>query len=81
MDGGRGFEGRPDVVELAQGLEVGIMPGKRAVVGIELDGAEEKRDGFVHLVAQGEDGRQHVQGVIVLGRLAARRAKMSRASS
>ena len=55
----------------AQRLEVGVVAGARAIVGIELDGPQQYRNGLVDLVPQREHGREHIQGVIVLGRFGA----------
>ena len=52
----------------AQGIEVGVVARERAIVRIELDGAQQKGNRLVDLVAQREDGREHVERVIVLGR-------------
>ncbi len=54
---------------LAQHLEIGVLEGQEAVVGVELDGALETRDGGGQLPAQGVDDGQHVMDVVVVGYL------------
>ena len=71
-----GFEGSADGVELPQSFELGIVSRKSAVVRVELDGADEEGDRFVNLVAQREDRGQHIERVILVGRVVGRPAEM-----
>ena len=45
------------------------MACQRAVVGIEFDRLKEERHRLVNFIAQRQDGGEHVERVIVFGRL------------
>ena len=73
---GRRFERRAKRIVVAQRLEIGIVPGQRAVFRVEGDGALEMGDGFGMLVALRVGDGQHVEGVVVVGILVAHQAQV-----
>jgi hypothetical protein len=77
----RRLERRTYAVELPQHLELGVVARQRAIVWIELDRTKENWNGFLHLIALREDGREHIERVVVFGNSEVAARKCARASS